>query len=395
MSTSFILLIVTLVTFAILAVNVVQVRRAPEDLPLRAATAGVSCIFLSALVNLPGVRTILDGMQAGVAKLFVNLITLLCTYFVLAFFFYAIYGQTAIRRMRRERVLLLLTCGILVTTWFIAPPGVREAPADLQNGYNLQARIFLVTALAYMAYTLTMSLGLVKEYARTAASRHVRFGMRIFHVSLYLLIAGAVLKVVVLLLQGWGVAVGLPLLEISNTGYLLFVGIGIAVFALGLGYPLVAGMILEVPVWARHRDLYRQLETLWRILHRVFPDLALIAGEKSRWREALGWPRIHRGYYRRVIEIRDGLVQLAPYYNHEVAQQARTIGVGQGLSESDLESFVQATLIVHALESRASGTRSEDTDLIPLRGGHDLDSDAEWLAGLSRWVQQLMKEPAP
>ncbi|MFD0886023.1 MAB_1171c family putative transporter [Streptosporangium algeriense] len=393
MSISFALSVVAVVVFAILTVKVIQVRRAPEDLPLRAVTAGVSCLFLSVFVNLPAVRTALDGVQIGAPKLFVNLITLLGTYFVLAFFFYSIYGRKAIRRMRRERILLLLTCGVLVAAWFIAPPTVREAPADLRNGYNLQARIFLVTALAYMTYTLARALKLVKKYTRTAAGRHVRLGMRIFHASLHLLIAGAVLKVVVLLLQGLDVTVGSSLLQIPNTGYLLLVGIGIAGFTLGLGYPLVAGMILEVPVRARHRELYRQLEPLWRVLHEEFPDLSLTAGRPSRWREILRRPRVHRGYYRRVIEIRDGLVLLAPYYDREVARRARTAGAEEGLSESDLESFVQAALIVDALKARAAGTRPGEADLISPGGGHDLDSDAEWLISLSKRVRRLMREP--
>ncbi|MFC3984444.1 MAB_1171c family putative transporter [Streptosporangium jomthongense] len=391
-SISFVLSVITLVVFAILTIKVIQVRRAPEDLPLRAVTAGVGCLFLSVFVNLPGVRTALDGVRLGAPKLFVNLITLLGTYFVLAFFFYSIYGQNAIRRMRRERVLLLLTCGVLVTTWFIASPTVREAPADLRNGYDLQARIFLITALAYMTYTLTRSLELVRKYTRAAAGRHVRLGMRIFHASLHLLIAGAFLKIAVLLLQGLGTTVDSPLLQIPNTGYLLLVGIGIAGFALGLGYPLAAGMILEIPVRARHRGLYRQLEPLWLVLHEEFPDLSLTASKTSRWREVLRWQSVHRSYYRRVIEIRDGLVLLAPYYDHEVARQAQTAGAGKGLSGSELESFVQANLIVHALKAKASGSQSRHADLISLNGGHNLDSDSEWLAGLSGWVQRLTRE---
>ncbi|MFI0424412.1 MAB_1171c family putative transporter [Spongiactinospora sp. 9N601] len=345
----------SLIITGIVAANLLQVRRAPDDLPLRAALAGVSCLLLSVLVNIPEIRLVLDGFQLGIAKLFVNLVTILCSYFVLAFFLYSIEGQAAVHRTRRQRLLVLLVCTVLTITWFLAPPDVRGAPADLVNGYNMQARIFVLTALVYMAYTMARALRLVRRYIRAAVSTHVRLGIRLFYSSLHVLIIGAVLKAGTILLQGAGISIDTPLLRILNSGYLIFVQIGISAFAVGLGYPLIASMIVGIPVWIRHRGSYRRLETLWRMLNEEFPELTLSGGSEPQRRRRAGWLRIHRGYYRRVIEIRDRLILLAPYFTRETADRARTNGAAAGLSGSDLGAFVQASLIVHALESKHLG----------------------------------------
>lgn len=63
--------------------------------------------------------------------------------------------------------------------------------------------------------------------------------------------------------------------------------------------------------WSWRRQAYLRLGPLWRELHRTFPELALDPAPGA-WREHLALTGLHRRYYRRAVECRDGLLRLSP-----------------------------------------------------------------------------------
>jgi len=87
--------------------------------------------------------------------------------------------------------------------------------------------------------------------------------------------------------------------------------------------------------------------------------------------------------YRRVIEIRDGLLALHPYREDGVAAAARERARAAGLTGQQLEAAVEAAAVAAALRSRASG-RAPASAVVTVAGGADLASDTVFLSRVAR-----------
>jgi hypothetical protein len=164
--------------------------------------------------------------------------------------------------------------------------------------------------------------------------------------------------------------------RVFNLVYLSGVGVGALAFVVGVSYVAVTGMVTTVPLWRSHRRSYRQLEPLWTALNHAFPQLALGRVPATSWRGRLGGRAgdTHHRFYRRVVEIRDGLVQLAPYYDRPAA----------GFPAAAREEARWAALIREALRAKETGVPIVEADPVFVPGGDDLESDARLLVGIAR-----------
>jgi hypothetical protein len=346
-----------------------QLVLAPDDRPLRAVAGCLACLAVVPVLNLPPVVAFLDGFGGGVARLLVNLMTMAASYWMLAFF------QYSVRASRRlQTVAFAGALGLVVGVWLAAPAPIRLQPAALSSGGDWHSTVFVVAAVGYMAYALGLALRWAVRYARVARRVELRRGLRAIAVGLAFLIAGCVCKCFVALLQALAAVVW----EAGNLAYVGFVLVGSVLLVAGVMYPAVTGMLAAVPVWRWHRRAYREMEPLWRALHEAFPDLALRSETLPWWRDPLRIRRTHRDYYRRAVEIRDGLVQLGPYYPADDGEDVPAAEPGRS-SEADHAQAVRA-----ALAAKASGAPAESPHPAPVAGGDDLDSDVRWLVRLSR-----------
>src|SRR5205807_5920314 len=90
----------------------------------------------------------------------------------------------------------------------------------------------------------------------------------------------------------------------------------------------------------------------------------------GRWRDALRLRGVHRRYYRRVIECRDGLVRVSPYL----------AGAGDLDQPGHLASALRA-----ALRARADGAPVTGAALpVAAPDGEGLDADVRQLVALSK-----------
>jgi hypothetical protein len=95
-------------------------------------------------------------------------------------------------------------------------------------------------------------------------------------------------------------------------GAMLFLLPGISLCLVGVVYPAAVMRLAALRVWWHHLMAYRRLSPLWTELNARFPQDALSRVPVTPWRDLS--PRgVHRRYYRRVIECRDGLVRISPY----------------------------------------------------------------------------------
>jgi hypothetical protein len=331
-----------------------QLVLAPDDRPLRAVAGCLVCLAVVPVLNFPPVVGAIDSLAGGLARLLVNLMTMAASYWMLAFFHYSV------RVSRRFQTLAFVgALALVVGVWLAAPAPVRLQPAALSSGSDWHATVFVVAAVGYMAYALGLALRWAARYSRLARRVQLRRGLRFIAVGLALLIAGCVSKCLVALLQAFAGLVW----EAGNLAYVGFVLVGSVGLVIGVMYPAVTGMLAAVPVWRWHRQACREMEPLWRALHEAFPDLALRSETPPWWRDPLRIRRTHREYYRRAVEIRDGLLQLGPYFPADA---------------------VDAAAVRAALTAKAAGAPARSSHPTPVTGGDNLDSDVRWLVRLSR-----------
>lgn len=109
-------------------------------------------------------------------------------------------------------------------------------------------------------------------------------------------------------------------------------------------------------------------------MSQAFPEDVLHRVPTSRWRHIITFPSMHRRYYRRVIECRDGLVRISPYLPQAEAAGSELV-----------TTAVRAQQLQAALRARAHQ--------FPPAGGPmafasprdpDLDADVAELLALSR-----------
>jgi hypothetical protein len=135
---------------------------------------------------------------------------------------------------------------------------------------------------------------------------------------------------------------------------------------------------------ASHRD-YRRMRPLWLALYRANPHIALDAPQ-SPVLEAVSVRDLEFKAYRRVIEIRDGVLALRPYMNPDLVGEARRRLLQAGLAEEELTATVDAVRIRAALLCKSLGT---SLPRVPADradehfGGNDIPGERRWLSLVS------------
>ncbi|GAB2966752.1 MAB_1171c family putative transporter [Saccharothrix stipae] len=142
---------------------------------------------------------------------------------------------------------------------------------------------------------------------------------------------------------------------------------------------LVGAALPAAVSWLRHYRLHRGLGPLWRALYQADPRFAL---DPPSVPDVVVLRHLRLRVYRRVIEIRDGLLALRPHRSPEVASSARARAVASGLTGRALEAAVEAEIVAEALvRSRQAETATSPAG--PVAGGTDLADDTAFLAQVS------------
>jgi hypothetical protein len=178
-----------------------------------------------------------------------------------------------------------------------------------------------------------------------------------------------------------GVRLGLDPLD-WETLILLGAGIGMTLIILGLTMPSWGPQLAGLRRWWRTCLTCRTLHPLWRDLRGVSPAIVLHPRGRSI-------TDANYRLYRRVIEIRDGLLALRPYRDATGAPQA---GTPTGVTGDDRHAAAVAAELRTALRFHAAGRvvgrdsnrPTGDTETADSWTGKDLTSEAAWLARVAR-----------
>lgn len=358
------------------ALKLLHLRRSPHDRPLRALTGLTVCLALAPVLATPGLREYVEVVVPGLPKLLLDLLNVAAAYGLMAFFGYSVDAPGTAVRLRRRLVGLLLVQSVLVLHWLRAPLQVRIGPAATQVLGDDRNALVVVIVLGYMAYLQAHALHSSSVYARAASPGRVRASLRAVCLAIAFLLTACVTKaaVALALLLVADLRPEHPVLVALGVLPPVLTGLGVVLLVAGFCYPALAALPDRVRRAHERWLLYRRLGPLWQRMSEAFTHLVL-TGDSVLPVAVAGWrPWTYRAYYRRVIEIRDTIVQLAPYYDPQIVSRSPT---------GDQDIRVRAALTADALRRRREGRALEHPHPLTAAGGDDLDSDARWLARLA------------
>lgn len=347
--------------------------RHPQSWALRAL---VACVVLALADSAP----IMDWLRgtfsiAPAAEKLIKNAALGGAWCCLMLFFLFAAGA-GLRRAGREIVVLaavLVTMTVAVLSTPNADAVYPTSPA-LAASEHLSVLTFYVVGNSYFAYA-SGSAGLWAARYAAESGRRSRICLRIAAVGLGAFSVAHVARVIMMLApeatRSWS-SVVMP-------------GIGISMWLFVLGVCLAGAVarLAALRVWLRNRRRHTELGPLWTELHHAFPDDLLVLHPHPTWWERLSPRHVHRRFWRRVTECRDGLVQLSPWL----------YDAGWSITAPTRE---QAPVLLEALRRRETGIAptSEDAQLVAVPLTDDLDDDVAELVQLSLGVAAAKKDGA-
>lgn len=368
-------------SFGALAWMLYLVARSPRDVRRWAVAgllAGWSIAYPFGIAASAGTDFL--GVDAMTARYVQHALLLVAGYSLVCFFqFSALEADRARRRATWEAAGLAATLVVMTVANLAIPADLRVAAATVTStpgegpvGVHSIA-VFYVAANSYLLYAFAAAGVWTRRYARGAEPR-LRRGLRIASAGL-VSISLASTTFVASNVSRWAGTPAPPPVVVTSIFLLL---LGIVLFVVGMAYPTVVTRLAALRIWLRHRRAYRQLRPLWTMLNERFPEDALTRVPVSPLRDALSLRSVHRRYYRRVIECRDGLVRISPYL------------ASMGVDPAELAVPERlARQLAAALRAHAAGeTVPPQAMAIAMPSDDSLDADVDRLVELSNAVER-------
>ncbi|MFF5081647.1 MAB_1171c family putative transporter [Actinoplanes sp. NPDC000266] len=259
---------------------------------------------------------------------------------------------------RRQTILVTLVLAALI----ILTAGVTAPEPRIPTRHVA----YWVVLEAYLAYVLVNATALFWSTSRQVNPGLPRFALRLMAVGTALITVFAFFRISALVIDE--VREAEPIAEQVQT---------IAVLLTVTG-----GMIAASPRARSALTAYRNLlalRPLWKAMRDAFPEIILFTPRRAIV-ELAGVDDIHLRLYRRVIEIRDGMLALRPYLE--------TTG------EKTMRSEAEA--VVRALERRNAGESPTESSAEWAPVGATLADEVAWLGGVSREFRRAgARTPTP
>ncbi|WP_406689331.1 MAB_1171c family putative transporter [Saccharopolyspora sp. ID03-671] len=296
---------VTVALLLALAWFTYRLLREPGDLALRAVVAWILLRVFGTLIGIS------DVFSESVSKLIYNLALNASWFCLMLFFLFSAVGHGAVRKAWGEAVVLTVTSVVMTVAMATVPEPVREAVSS-QTG-RLPAEmtvhgvaIFFLVGSCYFAYAASRTAYWAIQYAKESAPR-ARLGFRVAAVGFSCLATAAAIRAVFVVIRWSGGNIPARIETVVN----LLVPLGILLFVLGVCSVGLSVRWTSARLWLRRRRQFHALRPLWQHLHTAFPSDELESSKRNH-RDEIMPMRLHRRFWRRVVEIRDGMVQLSP-----------------------------------------------------------------------------------
>ncbi|EHN72326.1 hypothetical protein SMCF_8270 [Streptomyces coelicoflavus ZG0656] len=363
-----------IVLSAVTVWKILRLARDPGNDPLRAVALCLVCATLSRLLAMAdGPRGFHAVAGHGAAKLTQNVLLLAACYFLMCFYLYSAADQQTGRvRARWEGLGLLLVIGAVAGTALTIHHTALAGSFSTADMTRPQVAGFYLLSGLYMLYSLASAFWWTRRYAHMS-KRPLSTGLWCIAAGLAGMSVACAMRAVFVLIRSDGSSVSAGLARATSLTLVL----SVSTFVIGLSYPGVRTRVSAVRVWRHHRNLHRRLHPLWQLLTDAFPQTVLHAPTSPSWYGRWQARSIHHRYHRRVIECRDGLVQVRPYLDLAETEH------GESVSGDSPPMRVALRLQRAQGASLGGATRGRDGSLLtPTRRGHR-DADVQQLLALS------------
>lgn len=279
-------------------------------------------------------------------------------------------------------VLLVMSVPLLVTTPASSRLSLTQQPLE-PTAAGAAWLVHSVAVLSLLGWALLAGTLLCRRYSRQAAPGPLR--TRLYLIGLGCLtgcgfLAARVTVLVVGLTDSgaqWA-ALGLTVRNVFLAGALLLI-------ATGAGWPQLVGALGAASTEVASARSLLRLRRLWRLMVGVAPGIALAPSPMIR---LLSGPlSLRERLYRRVMEIRDGLMALSPYADADLRGDVTASVVALGSPAATAEVVAEAVWITAAVRAKGAGLDpSDDVAVISTahRGGADLAAEVAWLEQVAR-----------
>jgi len=364
-----------IVTFGLFAWLLFLVARAPKNQPLRA----IFLLIVSWAVSFPFGNAAdagqgILGLDPMVCQLIATVLQTFGMYSLVCFILFTAYQAPDARRRAWRQLPVPVVVSIILTFTVLTTPLAMRAAAARVITDALEAHYastvpsigaFYFFSNIYSVYACGFALLVTCRYARQGPDRRLRQGMILAAAGLILILFALSTFVVANVFLWAGHSEALPSIIVVIGTICSFVGL--VVFIAGLAYRSVTMRLTAIRVWWQHLWAYHHLRPLWTSLHAEFPEDTLDRAPTTLWRGVISLRGVHRRYYRRVIECRDGLVRLSPYLADAAydGQEPPTI-VAQRIRDALQAHSVGATVPSQPVLIAAPAEQGLDADVIQL-----------------------------
>lgn len=347
------------------AVTIWRVPSALRTVKQRALWVAFAALTLSMTLRLPGVMHGLDDRVGinNLSTLIKHWLGMIAAGAVLDFVVAIARPETG--RRVRPRHYVALTAMALMAVLFQFVPRRHEVEDFFEaNVGQTWATAYYLVFIVYLGIAMATASWLFWGSARLASARWLRIGVRLMGIGTGVGVVYTLVRAVYLICR---------LAEVTSAGADDTVDTATDLLKyLAIGFILVGSSIPAFGVaWRSIQDWrhLRALQPLWQDLTAATPDIVL----KAR---LLRGPRLQ--LHRRVIEIRDAGLALAPYATSEVREAAAAAANAAGLGPEAVEPTAEGFWLRAAREAKAQGAPLVHEVAVPgAEGIVDLDFEAE------------------
>lgn len=372
------------------------VLRGTPDSELRLYTFSLLSLAVAVTVLLPPIEslsTVLVGTPS-VATMLGNAMALLGG-FLLVRYLHRLNESTG-SGLPGGALLLGVVVGVVVALFLLARAAGQEVFGSVRLGpLALVARLVI---LVYIGAITIQQVRLSMRYAARSNRPALSLGLRFMALGGVVGTATVVHQIVEVWLRFAGFASPIPM-----DGRLIREALILtATTCIVVGFTMPAwGPSVGVPAayrWCQRYLAYRRLYPLWSAVYRAVPQIALDPPASSLG-DATRVTDVTYHLCRRLIEIRDGWLELRRYVDPRVDSLALATARQAGLGAADEVAFVEAVRLASALQAQHAGgqpCRQSEPESVA-SGAADVDGEAAFLCrvahfGGSRLLRRTLAE---